>query len=193
MYNCFLFCNFFLFIKLHFCRLFHSIFLANFPFFNSKEFKNWKVGFDIGEMSVCLYPPSKTSSNRPIFKIIFLLERYDIRYLYFVLFVCPSVRTDGQKDKFVKCRSNSPIFKFLFLLARFSIRYLSFVLLSVHPFVQTDGRIERQNRQMPFFSPILKTLFLLERYLTRYLYLINCFRLSVRFSVCLCDFLSVCL
>ena len=85
--------------------------------------------------SVCPYPPSKTSSNRPIFKILFLLERYDIRYLSFVLFVL-SVRP------------------------------------SVPPFSKTSS-----NR------PIFKILFLLERYLTRYLYLINCFRLSVRFSV----------
>ena len=46
-------------------------------------------------LSVCPYPPSILGSNRPIFKILFLLERYDIIYLSFIIFVCPSVLPDG--------------------------------------------------------------------------------------------------
>ena len=92
-------------------------------FFNPKEFEKWKVDFDIGEMSVRPYPPSKISSNRRIFKILFLLEgmtttfkilffllaRYGIRYLSFVLFVCPCIRMDRQTKSVVcvKCHSNS--------------------------------------------------------------------------------------
>ena len=56
--------------------------------------------------------------------------------------------------------------------------------LSVYPY----ERMDRQTKSAVCVkcrsnSPVFKILFLLERYLTKYLYLINCFRLSVRFSV----------
>ena len=110
-------------------------------------------------MSVCLYGRTegqtksacyKFRSNSPIFKIIFLFERYDIRYLYLIYFVRLSVRTygrmDGQtKSACYKFRFDSPIFKIRFLFERFDTRYLYFincVCLSV----RTDGRMDRKNR-----------------------------------------------
>ena len=46
-------------------------------------------------LSVRPYPPSKIGSIHPILKILFLLERYNIRDLSFIIFVRLSVRPDG--------------------------------------------------------------------------------------------------
>ena len=107
-------------------------------FFHSKEFQKWKVGSDIGEMSVRpSVPPSKLVLTVGFSKLFFCWKGTTSNtYLLYFLSVYPFVQTDGQKDKIVKCRSNSPIFKILFLLARYDIRYLSFVHF-VRPSVRT--------------------------------------------------------
>src|SRR6202041_318860 len=95
--------------------------------------------------SVRLYPPSKTSSNCPILKILFLLERYCIRDPTFILFVRLSVRFSVRPSISLltvcfNCRSNRPILKILFLLERYSIRDLSFILF-VRPSVRVSVRL----------------------------------------------------
>ena len=87
--------------------------------------------------SVCPYPPFHSGSYRPIFKIIFLFERYDMRDLTFILFVRLSVRLSVRPSVHTrfKFRSYRPIFKILFLFERYDIRVLTliiFVRLSVH-------------------------------------------------------------
>ena len=61
----------------------------------------------------------ESCSSSPIFKILFLLERYDTRFLYLIHFVRLSVRTDRRMERQTKSarykfRSNRPIFKILF-------------------------------------------------------------------------------
>ena len=43
----------------------------------------------------------RNCSSRPILKILFLLERYDTRFLYKIHFVRLSVRTDVQTDRLI--------------------------------------------------------------------------------------------
>ena len=97
--------------------------------------------------SVCpSIPPFILRSCRPIFKIIFLFERYDIRDLTFILFVrlsvCLPVRPFRTPLSIsvpyppFNFRSNRQISKILFLFERYNIRDISFIL-SVRPSVRT--------------------------------------------------------
>ena len=148
--------------------------------------------------SVCPYPPSKTSSNRPIFKILFLLERYDIKYLSFVLFVL-SVRTSLLQNEFQPSNFQNSFFCWQGMT---SDTYILYFCLSIRPSVcpsvpPSPKRVLTVRFSNFFFwqsmtsdtyilyfclsirtpfsktssnSPIFKIIFLLERYLTRYLY-----------------------
>jgi len=126
-------------------------------------------------LSVPLF--SKTSSNRPIFKILFLLKRYDIRLLSFVLLVClsvrPSVRPYHPSPKRVL---TVRFLKFFFcwkgMTSDFYLLYFLSVCPSVPPFFKTSS-----NR------PIFKILFLLARYDIRHLSFVLFVCLSVRLSV----------
>ena len=83
----------------------------------------------IKALSVCpSVSPSKTSFNRPILKILFLLERYDIRDLSFIIFVCPSVRPYGWTDKIGSLSYSVLTVKILFCLKVYDTRYLCFIL-----------------------------------------------------------------
>ena len=69
-------------------------------FFNSKEFKKWKVGFDIGEMSVHLSvrtPPKRVLTVR--FSKFFFVGKVCHQKPIFCTFFCTSVRTDGRTER----------------------------------------------------------------------------------------------
>ena len=110
--------------------------------------------------------PSKTSSNRPILNILILLERYAIRDLSFVLFVCPSVRPyvwiDRKNLRSVPKAVLTVRFSNFFFVGRYDIRNLSFVLF-VCPSVRKDGQTKSSvDSKSSSNSPILKIIILFE-------------------------------
>ena len=90
--------------------------------------------------SVRPYPPFDSGSYRPIFKILFLFERYDMRYLTVIIFVRLSVGLSVRLSvRPSVCTPSSfryyrPIFKILFLFERYDIRYLTLIIF-VRPFI----------------------------------------------------------
>ena len=87
----------------------------------------------------------KCRSNSPIFKIIFLLARYDIRYLSFVHFVCPSVCPYPPPPS--KTCSNHPIFKIPFFCWQglTSVTYILYFCLSIRSYRRTDRKTKSSN------------------------------------------------
>ena len=90
--------------------------------------------------SVRPYPPFHSGSYRPIFKILFLFERYDMRDLTFILFVRLSVRLYGRLSIRPLCtsyilRSYCPILKILFCLKGITSGTFLLYFLFVCPFV----------------------------------------------------------
>ena len=136
--------------------------------------------------SVCLSvrtPPSKTSSNRSILKIIFLLERYDIRDLSFVLFVCPCVRMDRHNRPVTNSVLTVRFSKFFFCLKGMTPDTDNLCTVSVCLYGRTEGQTKSASYKFRSNSPIFKIRFLFEKYDTRYPYFIHC--------VCLYDFPSI--